>query len=165
MTRWPIRREPLYVYGTIGMSPMRGLGVGGAELNREIVSCRACVRAVCMSSEIGAKNVVCRFPLSLFGPGGFPFSLSPPPNLLSSFSWLYRYRIPYIIRKYGIYRILGIRIPYTVYGIPVYRIPVYGTVCYTVTGYTVKPHEWAGGWERRGMSPVFPTQRRMVHGS
>ena len=27
----------------------------GAELNREIVSCRACVRAVCMSSEFGVK--------------------------------------------------------------------------------------------------------------
>ena len=26
-----------------------------AELNQEIVSCRACVRAVCMSSEIGVK--------------------------------------------------------------------------------------------------------------
>ena len=32
-----------------------GIGGWGAELNREIVSCRACVRAVCMSSESGAE--------------------------------------------------------------------------------------------------------------
>ena len=40
---------------------------------------RACVRAVCMSSEFGAKK--CGRPLSLFllAVGGFPFSLSPPP--------------------------------------------------------------------------------------
>ena len=31
------------------------IGGWGAELNREIVSCRACARAVCMSSEIGVK--------------------------------------------------------------------------------------------------------------
>ena len=31
------------------------IGGWGAELNREIVSCRACVRAVCMSSEFGVK--------------------------------------------------------------------------------------------------------------
>ena len=33
-----------------------GIGGWGAELNREIVSCRACVRAVCMSSECGAES-------------------------------------------------------------------------------------------------------------
>ena len=33
-----------------------GTGGWGAELNREIVSCRACVRAVCMSSECGAET-------------------------------------------------------------------------------------------------------------
>ena len=33
-----------------------GIGGWGAELNREIVSCRACVRAVCMSSECGAET-------------------------------------------------------------------------------------------------------------
>ena len=75
MTRWPIRREPLYVYGTIGMSPMRGLGVGGAELNREIVSCRACVRAACMSSEIGVKIYGRALSLFLFRLGQFSFFL------------------------------------------------------------------------------------------
>ena len=29
-----------------------------------------------------------------FGPGSFPFSLPPPPNLLSNFSWAYRYLMP-----------------------------------------------------------------------
>ena len=42
-----------------------GIGGWGAELNREIVSCRACVRAVCMSSEFGAK---------IYGLMLFPFS-------------------------------------------------------------------------------------------
>ena len=76
-----------------------GIGGWGAELNREIVSCRACVRAVCMSSEFGVK--IYGRPLSLlpFPAGGFPFSLSgrhvfpfPPThtNLLSNFSWPYR---------------------------------------------------------------------------
>ena len=41
-----------------------GIGGWGAELNREIVSCRACVRAVCMSSEFGVK--ISGLPLSLF---------------------------------------------------------------------------------------------------
>ena len=51
------------------------IGGWGAELNREIVSCRACVRAVCMSSEFGAK--MCGRSLSLFPfpAGGFPFPL------------------------------------------------------------------------------------------
>ena len=42
----------------------QNIGGWGAELNREIVSCRACVRAVCMSSEIGVK--IYGLPLSLF---------------------------------------------------------------------------------------------------
>ena len=52
---------------------------------------RACVRAVCMSSEIGVK--FCGPGLSLFPFASlcFPFSLPPPPKLLSSFSWLHRF--------------------------------------------------------------------------
>ena len=70
--------------------------IGGwvAELNQEIVSGRACVRAVCMSSEIGVKISGRSLSLFPFPARGFPFSLSPPPNLLSSFSWLYRYLCP-----------------------------------------------------------------------
>ena len=49
--------------------------VGGAELNREIVSCRARVRPVCMSSEFGAK--IYGRPLSLFPFCRGGFSLFP----------------------------------------------------------------------------------------
>ena len=37
------------------------LNIGGweAELNREIVSCCACVRALCMSNEFGDKSTYC----------------------------------------------------------------------------------------------------------
>ena len=52
-----------------------GIGGWGAELNREIVSCRACVRAVCMSSEIGVKFY--GRPLSLFPFSFAKFSLFP----------------------------------------------------------------------------------------
>ena len=42
----------------------------GAELNWELVSCRVCVRAVCMSSEIGVniygRAARRRFPFSCF---------------------------------------------------------------------------------------------------
>ena len=51
-----------------------GIGGWGAELNREIVSCRACVRAVCMSSECGAETY--GLLLSLFPFGLRRFSLS-----------------------------------------------------------------------------------------
>ena len=56
------------------------IGGWGAELNREIVSCRACVRVVCMSSEIGVK--IYGRPLSLFpfGRGRFFLFLSPAPQ-------------------------------------------------------------------------------------
>ena len=56
------------------------IGGWGAELNREIVSCRACVRAVCMSSEIGVK--IYGRPLSLFPfrRGGFSLFPSPAPQ-------------------------------------------------------------------------------------
>ena len=53
------------------------IGGCGAELNREIVSCRACVRAdrgaVFMSSEFRVKFNGPPFSLSLLAPGGFPF--------------------------------------------------------------------------------------------
>ena len=51
------------------------IGGWGAELNREIVSCRACVRAVCMSSEFGAK--IYGLLLSLFPFWTGRFSLFP----------------------------------------------------------------------------------------
>ena len=53
------------------------IGGWGAELNREIVSCRACVRAVCMSSEFGVK--IYGLPLSLFPFGLGRLSLFPIP--------------------------------------------------------------------------------------
>ena len=42
-------------------------GGWGAELHREIVSCRACMRAVYMSSESGAKNQGREHSLSALG--------------------------------------------------------------------------------------------------
>ena len=53
-----------------------GTGGWGAELNREIVSCRACVRAVCMSSEFGVKIYGLPLSLFLFRPGRFSLSLA-----------------------------------------------------------------------------------------
>ena len=50
-----------------------GIGGWGAELNREIVSCRACAGGV--SSEFGVK--ICGPPLSLFPFGIAAFSLFP----------------------------------------------------------------------------------------
>ena len=67
---------------------------GGAELKREIVSCRACVRAVGMSSELGGWTSVVRdFPFSLFRPGRFP--LFPPPTPISypASAGFLRYRV------------------------------------------------------------------------
>ena len=76
--------------------------MGGRGLKREIVSCRACVRArgLYAQSDPGQKGISA---LSLFPflVGGFPFSFADmrkervttppnPTNLLSSFSWLYR---------------------------------------------------------------------------
>ena len=56
------------------------IGGLGAELNREIVSFCACVRAVCMSSEFEVK--ISGLPLSCFPfpAGSFPFSLPPAPQ-------------------------------------------------------------------------------------
>ena len=79
-----------------------GWGEERSGPNREIVSFRSCVRAVSIAKWERASIVmlaVFPFPfvpgrLSLFPlfPGGFPFSLGPPPpNLLSNFSWVYRY--------------------------------------------------------------------------
>ena len=53
-------------------------GGGGAKLNREIVSCRACVRAVCMCSEIGVKIYGALLLLFFFAWGGFTFSFPRP---------------------------------------------------------------------------------------
>ena len=55
------------------------IGGWGAELNREIVSCRACVRAVCMSSEFGAKiygRGLSLFPFRLRRFSLFPWSMA-----------------------------------------------------------------------------------------
>ena len=55
----------------------------------------SCVRAVCISSEIGVKIdylinvIVSRFHFFSLGAGGLPFSLFPAPeSLISSFNWL-----------------------------------------------------------------------------
>ena len=63
--------------------------LGGA--NREIVTCRACVRAKGLPGGIALK-------ISSGGHFPFPFglnrvSLPLPPLLLSNFNWLYRYSI------------------------------------------------------------------------
>ena len=52
----------------------------GAELNWELVSCRVCVRAVCMSSEIGVKIYGPALSLFPFGPGRFSLFPSPAPQ-------------------------------------------------------------------------------------
>ena len=57
------------------------IGGWGAELNREIVSCRACVRAVCMSSEFGVKIYGPGLSLFPFGPGRFSLFPSPRPPI------------------------------------------------------------------------------------
>ena len=57
-----------------------GIGGWGAELNREIVSCRACVRAVCMSSEFGAKIYGRGLSLFLFRRGRLSLFPSPAPQ-------------------------------------------------------------------------------------
>ena len=57
----------------------------GAELNRQIVFCRAFVRAVCIYVYImnsGPKSLGACFPFSFVASTGFPFSLPPPSNLL-----------------------------------------------------------------------------------
>ena len=71
----------------------RRLGGGAQRPNREIVSFRSCVRAVIVKWK-WASNVIRGFFLFPFGLGRlslFPWDPPPPPKLLSSFSWLYRY--------------------------------------------------------------------------
>ena len=52
---------------------------------------RACIRARSgCQVELDLNFRGLAFPLSPFAVGGFPFSLTPPPNLLSNFSWAYR---------------------------------------------------------------------------
>ena len=60
--------------------------LGGGESIREIVSCRACVRAVRIPSEIRARNRVSAlslFPFSLRRPSLFPLP-PPPPTSIST---------------------------------------------------------------------------------
>ena len=63
----------------LSQDTQKDIGGWGAELNREIVSCRACVRAVCvtLSSEIGVK--MSGPGLSLFPIWTRRFSLFPSP--------------------------------------------------------------------------------------
>ena len=73
----------------------RRLGGGAQRPNREIVSFRSCVRARgdCQV-EMSLKRDPRRLSLFPFGLGRlslFPWDPPPPPKLLSSFSWLYRY--------------------------------------------------------------------------
>ena len=52
----------------------------GGELNWEIVSCRPCVHAVCMSSEFGVKIYGRGLSLFPFWTGRFSLSPSPRPQ-------------------------------------------------------------------------------------
>ena len=74
----------MYIYTYI----YRGWGV----LNQEIVSFRSCVRSRGLVAWWNWISKVAGqpFPFSLFAMGSFPFSLGPPLNLLSNFSWAYR---------------------------------------------------------------------------
>ena len=83
---------PIGPMGPMGsMGPMGPVGPQGenrrlgGESNREIVSCRACVRAVRMPGEIRARNVVLARSLFPFRLGGFPFSLVDPPSPPTSY--------------------------------------------------------------------------------
>ena len=64
----------------------RRLGGGAQRPNREIVSFRSCVRARghCQV-EMSLKRRAARFPFSLLGTGGFPFSLGILPLLPSCY--------------------------------------------------------------------------------
>ena len=78
-------KEPIYQWSEVG---------GWAQSGNRFVSCRARMRAVCMSSQIRVKFYGWGLPLFLFILGRcslFPCLIFPPTNLLSSFSWLYRY--------------------------------------------------------------------------
>ena len=68
--RWSRARKTKTI--RLWLEPVGGWGVSP---NREIVSCRACVRAVPLPSQIAAQNNVVSLSLFPFGPGAFPFSL------------------------------------------------------------------------------------------
>ena len=76
------------------------IGGWGVQSNREVVSCRACVRAVGCKAEMHLKRRGAAFAFPFCNPSlslfpceimCFPFPLPPtsPPNLLSSFGWRY----------------------------------------------------------------------------
>ena len=65
---------------------MASISEVGAALNWEIVLCRECLRAVCMSSERGVKSIVGCSQIFPFAPGRliypFPFPHPQSPILL-----------------------------------------------------------------------------------
>ena len=63
----------IYIYRRLGgvSSPL-----GRPPRNREIVSCRACVRAKGLPGGNAAQNTCSAFSLFPLSPAGFPFSLS-----------------------------------------------------------------------------------------
>ena len=77
------------------------IGCWGCSIGKSFPFVRAYVRAVWLLSGIGSQKrlpvfflallVPLSFPFSLFGTASFPFSLPPPPHLLSNFSWANRY--------------------------------------------------------------------------
>ena len=86
---WGDERKFLNRYFTKCIYENRRLEV---ESNREMVSVRfvrACVRAVWLRSGIRLQKCAPHFSLFCFAPPSFP--CPPPPNLLSNFSWAYRY--------------------------------------------------------------------------
>ena len=115
----PLQLEALgviMIYNITGEYHNRRLGGGAKRLNREIVSFRSCVRArgdcqvgMSLKRDPGAfpfpfsprivkwewaSNVIralSLFPFHLGRLSLFPWDPPPPPKLLSSFSWLYRY--------------------------------------------------------------------------
>ena len=80
------------VSSPLGSPPQPGSELGGPS-GKSFRLVRACVRAVCMSSEIRVKKCGPQLSLFPFSPSGlslFPRG-SPAPKLLSNLSWLYRY--------------------------------------------------------------------------
>ena len=104
------------MFGHILASEVGGSETFGSPPNREIVSCRACVRARGLVVRWDSDRKTCLLPFPFpflprfflfFAPRALPFSLlprlpfpfpfllclpfAPPPNLLSNFSWPYGY--------------------------------------------------------------------------
>ena len=88
-SKWPVHccnryshnsSNSLHWAGSDGLHLVK-VGDWGVELNREIVSCRACVRAVCMSSEFGVKISGPTFSLLPFRRGRFSLFPSPGPPI------------------------------------------------------------------------------------